>query len=270
MTLSVRLEHQFPQIRMDIAFEVPAAGITVLFGPSGSGKSTVINAAAGLLRPDVCRISVHGQVLIDTECAIWLPPEKRRIGLVFQSSRLFPHMSVETNLRFGFRRVASGPIAFDTVVDLLDIRALLRRRPHTLSGGELQRVAIGRALLAQPHLLLMDEPLASLDALRKAEIMPFLTRLNRTLPYFYPIYLTMNETWRARSQADRTIPLDTGRIGLIRCLMHIAKVPQPQRPPLVPAARDLPRGRQGQESHAGQPLQTTGRAHRNPARRAAR
>ena len=120
-------------------------------------------------------IAVNGQVLADTASGIWLPTEKRRIGLVFQDSRLFPHMSVETNLRFGLRRAGRGPIRFDTVVDLLGIAPLLRRRPHTLSGGERQRVAIGRALLAQPHLLLMDEPLASLDAARKAEIMPFLT-----------------------------------------------------------------------------------------------
>src|SRR4051794_31019682 len=163
MSFSVALRHDFPSIRMDIAFEVPASGVTVLFGPSGSGKSTIINATAGLLRPDTCRIEVDGRLLADTRSGLWLPPERRRAGLVFQDSRLFPHMSVATNLRFGLRRAAPGSIAFDEIVDLLGIEALLARRPHTLSGGERQRVAIGRALLAQPHLLLMDEPLASLD-----------------------------------------------------------------------------------------------------------
>ena len=105
---------------------------------------------------------------------MWVPPERRRIGLVFQDARLFPHMSVVANLRFGMRRAPPGPVGFDEVVELLGIGGLLARRPHTLSGGERQRVAIGRALLAQPRLLLMDEPLAGLDAERKAEILPFL------------------------------------------------------------------------------------------------
>src|SRR5690349_7309120 len=181
MTLSVVLRHRFPSVSVNIAFDVPTPGVAVLFGPSGAGKSTVISAAAGLLRPDECRIAIDHDVLADTASGVWLPPERRRTGLVFQDARLFPHMSVETNLRFGLRRSGRGPIGFDEVVDLLGIAALLRRRPHTLSGGERQRVAIGRALLAQPRLLLMDEPLASLDAARKAEIMPYLTRLKIAL-----------------------------------------------------------------------------------------
>src|SRR5690348_4755212 len=142
MSLSFALRHRFPTVQMDIAFEVPAVGVTVLFGPSGSGKSTIINAAAGLLRPDSCRIEVAGTVLADTRAGLWLPPERRRVGLVFQDSRLFPHMSVATNLRFGMRRVAPGPVGFAEIVDLLGIGGLLERRPHTLSGGERQRVAI--------------------------------------------------------------------------------------------------------------------------------
>jgi molybdate transport system ATP-binding protein len=166
---------------MDMAFEVLSPGVTALFGPSGAGKSTIILAAAGLLRPDFYRIEVDGQVLADTETGLWLPPERRRAGLVFQDARLFPHMSVATNLRFGMRRAPPGTISFDDVVELLGIGGLLDRRPHTLSGGERQRVAIGRTLLSQPHLLLMDEPLASLDAARKAEILPYLTRLKTVL-----------------------------------------------------------------------------------------
>src|SRR5580698_5559941 len=142
MSFSVALRHHFPSITMDIAFQVPSPGVTALFGPSGSGKSTIINAAAGLLRPETCRIEVDGKVLADTASGIWLPPERRRAGLVFQDSRLFPHMSVATNLRFGMRRAGSGAIAFDEIVDLLGIEQLLDRRPYSLSGGERQRVAI--------------------------------------------------------------------------------------------------------------------------------
>ncbi|HVZ10210.1 molybdenum ABC transporter ATP-binding protein [Rhodopila sp.] len=211
MTLAIALRHQFPTTAVDMAFEVPSPGVTVLFGPSGSGKSTVINAAAGLLRPDRCRIAVDDQVLADTDAGIWLPPEKRHVGLVFQDSRLFPHMSVETNLRFGLRRSGGGPIPFDSVIDLLGIGALLRRRPHTLSGGERQRVAIGRALLAQPRLLLMDEPLASLDAARKAEIMPFLTRLKTSLKL--PILYVTHSLEEVAHLADSLVLIEAGRVA---------------------------------------------------------
>jgi len=210
MSFSLALRHRFPAIQMDIAFEVPSPGVTVLFGPSGSGKSTIINAAAGLLRPDACRIEVDGQVLADTRSGLWLPPERRRVGLVFQDSRLFPHMSVGTNLRFGMRRAAPGAVRFEEIVDLLGIGALLARRPHTLSGGERQRVAIGRALLAQPRLLLMDEPLASLDTARKAEILPFLTRLKTALklPVLYVTH-ALDEVVRL---ADSLVLVDAGHV----------------------------------------------------------
>ena len=220
MTLSFALRHRFPTIEMDIGFDVASPGVTALFGPSGSGKSTVINAAAGLLRPDVCRIDVDGTILADTRAGIWLPPEKRRVGLVFQDSRLFPHMSVQTNLRFGMRRVAPGAIRFDEVVDLLGIEALLTRRPHTLSGGERQRVAIGRALLAQPHLLLMDEPLASLDSARKAEILPFLTRLKTALRL--PILYVTHALDEVARLADSLVLIDNGHVIAAGPLSEIA------------------------------------------------
>jgi molybdate transport system ATP-binding protein len=181
MSLSVAIRHRLGAFGLDVSFETPAPGVTVLFGRSGAGKSTIISAVAGLSRPEQCRVEVDGHVLCDTDAGVWLPPEQRRAGLVFQDARLFPHMSVETNLRFGLRRAPAGPIRFDEVVELLGIGGLLKRQPHTLSGGERQRVAIGRALLSQPRLLLMDEPLASLDAERKAEIMPFLARLKSVL-----------------------------------------------------------------------------------------
>jgi molybdate transport system ATP-binding protein len=214
MTLSFQLKHRFPTTTMDMRFEVPADGVAVLFGPSGSGKSTIINAAAGLMHPDECRIAVGDQVLVDTQTGVWLPPEKRRIGLVFQDSRLFPHMSVETNLRFGLRRIRdqAGPrgFDFDTIVQLLGIGALLRRRPHTLSGGERQRVAIGRALLARPHLLLMDEPLASLDAPRKAEILPFLRQMKSTLRL--PVLYVTHSLEELAQLADSLVLIEAGRV----------------------------------------------------------
>jgi molybdate transport system ATP-binding protein len=210
MNFSFALRHRFPSIEMDIAFEVRSPGVTVLFGPSGSGKSTIINAAAGLLRPDLCRIAIGDTVLADTQAGIWLAPERRRAGMVFQESRLFPHMSVATNLRFGMRRVAPGTIRFDDIVDLLGISALLDRRPHTLSGGERQRVAIGRALLAQPHLLLMDEPLASLDAARKAEILPYLTRLKTALNL--PVLYVTHAMDEAVQLADSMVLIEAGHV----------------------------------------------------------
>ncbi|WAC25563.1 molybdenum ABC transporter ATP-binding protein [Ancylobacter sp. SL191] len=174
---------------LSAAFTAPAAGVTALFGRSGAGKTTIIQAVAGVVRPDAGRIVVDGQTFFDAARGIDLPIEARRVGYVFQDARLFPHMSVARNLRYGERRTRSveRPIRFEAVVDLLGIDGLLDRRPHTLSGGERQRVAIGRALLAQPRLLLMDEPLAALDAARKAEILPYLERLRDEvkLPVLY-------------------------------------------------------------------------------------
>jgi molybdate transport system ATP-binding protein len=210
MSLSVRLRHDFPAARMDMAFEVPSPGVTVLFGPSGAGKSTIILAAAGLLRPDECRIEVDGEIMADTRSGVWLPPERRRAGMVFQDAKLFPHMSVATNLRFGMRRAEPGRIRFDDAVELLGIAALLDRRPHTLSGGERQRVAIGRALLAQPHLLLMDEPLASLDAARKSEILPWLTRLKTALRL--PVLYVTHDLDEVARLADSLVLIESGRV----------------------------------------------------------
>jgi molybdate transport system ATP-binding protein len=209
VSLSVALRHRFERASIDTKFDVPTPGLTVLFGPSGAGKSTVIAAAAGLLRPDACRIALDGLVLADTETGVWVPPEARHVGLVFQDARLFPHMSVAKNLRYGMRRAPAGPIGFDEVVGLLGIGALLDRRPHTLSGGERQRVAIGRALLAQPRLLLMDEPLASLDADRKAEIVPYLTKIKTVLrlPVLYVTH-AMEEVARL---ADAIVLMEDGR-----------------------------------------------------------
>jgi molybdate transport system ATP-binding protein len=230
MSLNLLLRHDFPSVHLDIEFDVPAPGVTVLFGPSGSGKSTIIAAASGLLRPQECRIVVNQQVLADTATGVWLSPERRRIGLVFQDARLFPHMSVTTNLHFGMRRTAPGPVKFDEIVALLDIGALLTRRPHTLSGGERQRVAIGRALLAQPRLLLMDEPLASLDASRKAEIMPYITRLKTALNL--PILYVTHSLDELAQLADSLVLLEAGRVcgyGAVSEVAARADLPLAQR-----------------------------------------
>ena len=219
MTLAVQLTHRYPGALpgtlVDVSFTAPETGVTALFGPSGAGKSTVIAAVAGLLRPDACRVAIGGIMLADTATGAWLPPERRRIGVVFQDARLFPHMSVATNLRYGARRapvdaVRSGAARFDDIVDLLGLAALLGRRPRTLSGGETQRVAIGRALLSQPRLLLMDEPLASLDAARKAEIIPYLLRLHAAVAM--PTLYVTHALEEVVALAAHLVLLDRGRV----------------------------------------------------------
>lgn len=159
------------------------AGLTALLGPSGVGKTSVLNMVAGLLPPDEGRITVAGEVLFDRAAGINLPPEKRRAGCVFQDGRLFPHMRVLANLRYGERLVppSSRWISLTEVVEFLGIAHLLDRWPRTLSGGEAQRVAIGRALLSAPRFLLMDEPLSFLDAPRREEIMRVIERIRDEL-----------------------------------------------------------------------------------------
>ncbi len=163
--------------------------VTALIGRSGSGKSTVLHAIAGLLRPQRGRIVIAGRVFCDTAAGLWVPPHQRRVGYVFQDLRLFPHLSVLANLRYGQRGTPSMAARFepDAVMSLLGIGHLQRRGTRDLSGGEAQRVAIGRALLTQPTLLLLDEPLSMLDAQRKAELIPYLQRLRdeTALPMLY-------------------------------------------------------------------------------------
>ncbi|MDQ0303056.1 molybdenum ABC transporter ATP-binding protein [Ancylobacter polymorphus] len=196
---------------LDCGFAAPGEGVTALFGRSGAGKTTIIQAVAGVVRPDTGRIVVGGEVFFDAARGIDVPIEARRVGYVFQDSRLFPHLKVEGNLRYGERRcrAVERPIRFEAVVELLGIGHLLARRPHTLSGGERQRVAIGRALLAQPRLLLMDEPLAALDEARKAEILPYLERLRDAmrLPILYVSH-SLDEVLRL---ADTLVALRDGR-----------------------------------------------------------
>jgi molybdate transport system ATP-binding protein len=167
---------------LDAAFELPTPGVVALFGRSGSGKSTLINLIAGLLDADAGRVALDDLVWLDTERRLNIAPERRRIGYVFQDARLFPHLNVEGNLRYGEKRASSRAfISLDTVAGLLDLGSLMERRTHQLSGGERQRVAIGRALLSQPNLLLLDEPLASLDTARREEVLPYLENLRDQL-----------------------------------------------------------------------------------------
>ena len=188
MTLEVSLTHRFEAFSLQVEVTA-AAGITAIFGRSGAGKTTLANAVAGLVSPEAGRISLAGVVLFDSRLGIHVPPQERRIGYVFQDGRLFPHLSVLGNLKFG-ARFAGEPVTVaqeKRIIDMLGLGPLLSRRPATLSGGEQQRVAIGRALLSAPQLLIMDEPLAALDGPRKAEILPYLERLRDEagLPILY-------------------------------------------------------------------------------------
>jgi molybdate transport system ATP-binding protein len=179
MSLDVDVDHRRGAFRLQARFTA-APGLTALFGRSGSGKTSLVDIVGGLIRPDRGRITIDGQTLVDTDRGRFVPAHKRRIGYVFQDSRLFPHLSVRRNLLYGrwFARGSGGATAdLGVVIELLGIGHLLERDPDSLSGGEKQRVAIGRALLARPRLLLMDEPLASLDETRRAEILPFIERL---------------------------------------------------------------------------------------------
>ena len=211
--LRVALRKRRPDFELQAAFSAPTPGVIALFGRSGSGKTTLVEMLAGLLPPDEGEVQLSGTVLTDTARGIHLPPERRRIGYVFQDGRLLPHLSVRHNLDYG--RWVSGhaadAAAFSHVVDLLDIGPLLDRRPGRLSGGERQRVAVGRALLLRPRLLLLDEPLASLDAARKADILPYLERLRDDAKV--PMIYVSHDAVEVKRIASRVVRLDAGRIA---------------------------------------------------------
>lgn len=185
-------------------------GVTALFGPSGAGKSTVIAMIAGLIRPATGRIVLNGRVLFDSAQGINVPPHRRRIGVVFQEDRLFPHLSVKQNLLYGRWFSKDRGVNLDEVIALLNLEPLLNREPSHLSGGEKQRVSLGRALLSSPDLLLMDEPLSNLDPLRRLEILPYLERLrdHKNIPMVYVSH-TVEEVVRL---ADQVVVLDRGAI----------------------------------------------------------
>ncbi|MBU6463706.1 MAG: molybdenum ABC transporter ATP-binding protein [Bradyrhizobium sp.] len=186
--------------------------VTGLFGASGAGKSSLINIIAGLLRPDRGIVTLDGETLDDTAASVHVPPYRRRIGYVFQDARLFPHLDVQQNLDYGRRmnRLTEDRAQHKRVVDLLDIGALLTRRPGQLSGGERQRVAFGRALLSRPRLLLLDEPLGALDEGRKLEILPYLVRLRDEAGI--PMVYVSHDAAELRQLATQIVMLKEGCI----------------------------------------------------------
>ncbi len=190
-------------------------GVTALFGPSGSGKTSIVNMIAGLLRPDAGRIGVDDTTLFHSQFRVNVPAYKRRIGYVFQEGRLFPHLTVAQNLDYGrwMHALPREPAELERIVALLDIASLLQRRPGKLSGGERQRVAVGRALMMQPRLLLLDEPLASLDAARKAEILPYLLRLRDELRV--PMVYVSHQASEVRQIATSVVRLAAGRVQAV-------------------------------------------------------
>jgi len=213
--LAVHVERQLGEFAVNVSFTSDTAA-TALFGPSGAGKTSVINMIAGLLKPERGRIVLGDDVLFDNATGINVPAWRRRIGYVFQEGRLFPHFSVRRNLDYA--RWISGhtrnPNQFSHVIEMLDVGHLLDRRPGKLSGGERQRVAVGRALLMRPRLLLLDEPLASLDARRKSEILPYLERL-RDEAHVPMVYVSHNAA-EVRRIASAIVWLEDGRVKAVR------------------------------------------------------
>ena len=208
--LQVDVQKQLGEFSLEAAFESEGR-VTGLFGASGAGKTSLVNMIAGLLTPDRGTIALDGEVLDDTTARIHVPPHRRHIGYVFQDARLFPHLDVRENLDYGRRMngLAADPAQHKRVTDLLDIGPLLDRRPGKLSGGERQRVALGRALLSKPRLLLMDEPLGSLDEGRKVEILPYLIRLrDEGIPMVY----VSHDAAELRQLATQIVMLRNGRV----------------------------------------------------------
>lgn len=206
--LQVDIRQRLGSLSLEVTADIPGRGITAIFGVSGAGKTSLINAIVGLTRPQQGRIVLNGRTLSDTDQRLFLPPEKRRVGYVFQDGRLFPHYRVRGNLFYGMAPAMRAQ--FDGIVALLGIEPLLKRYPNTLSGGEKQRVAIGRALLSAPEILLMDEPLASLDLPRKRELLPYLERLAREVEI--PILYVSHSLEEILQLAERVLILDDGKV----------------------------------------------------------
>ena len=212
MSLVARFELRHADFVLDVDLALPGRGVTALFGPSGSGKTSCLRCVAGLEPAARARLVVAGETWQDSDRGLFLPPHRRALGYVFQDANLFEHLDVRRNLLFGWKRVAPAArrLELEQVVELLGIEGLLARMPARLSGGERQRVGIARALLTSPRLLLMDEPLAALDAERKAEILPYLERL--TLELALPILYVSHAPDEVARLADHLVLLDQGRV----------------------------------------------------------
>ena len=221
LRIDVRKERD--EFTLDVRIEVPTPGTIALFGRSGCGKTTLVNSIAGLVRAERAYVAIDDVVLEDTNAKIRVPVEQRRIGYVFQDSRLFPHLDVEANLRYGERRAAryEAFVRFDHVVNMLGLEALLRRRPHELSGGERQRVALGRALLSQPRLMLLDEPLAALDAPRREEVLPYLERLRDE--FSIPIVYVSHRFEEVMRLATHVVVMDQGKVAVQGSLETVSR-----------------------------------------------
>jgi molybdate transport system ATP-binding protein len=209
--IEIRLRVAYPEFSIDIDLSLPGRGVTALYGHSGSGKTTCLRCVAGLEKAGHGYIRINDEVWQDSDRGVFLAPHKRALGYVFQEASLFPHLSVQGNLEFGLKRIAASDrrIQLHQAAELLGIDHLLARRPDKLSGGERQRVGIARALLTSPRLLLLDEPLAALDSLRKNEILPYLERLHDELQ-IPMLYVSHSQDEVARL-ADHLVLLEQGR-----------------------------------------------------------
>ena len=208
--MQVSIQKQLEAFALQVSFVLASHGITVLWGASGSGKTTLLQCLAGLLRPDVGRIACREAVWFDAERGVCLAPERRRLGYVFQDVRLFPHLSVRSNMLFGRRFRGPSGVSFEDVVALLGLGRLLHRTPSDLSGGEKQRVAVGRALLACPELLLMDEPLTGLDRGKREEIMAYVKAIPER--FGVPILYVTHSDAERRFLADRVLNIEDGKL----------------------------------------------------------
>ena len=208
--MQVSIQKQLEAFALQVSFVLASHGITVLWGASGSGKTTLLQCLAGLLRPDAGRIACREAVWFDAERGVCLAPERRRLGYVFQDVRLFPHLSVRSNMLFGRRFRGPSGVSFEDVVALLGLGRLLHRTPSDLSGGEKHRVAVGRALLACPELLLMDEPLTGLDRGKREEIMAYVKAIPER--FGVPVLYVTHSDAERRFLADRVLNLEDGKL----------------------------------------------------------
>ncbi len=209
--MQVSIQKQLEAFALQVSFVLASHGITVLWGASGSGKTTLLQCLAGLLRPDAGRIACREAVWFDAERGVCLAPERRRLGYVFQDVRLFPHLSVRSNMLFGRRFRGPSGVSFEDVVALLGLGRLLHRTPSDLSGGEKQRVAVGRALLACPELLLMDEPLTGLDRGKREEIMAYVKAIPER--FGVPVLYVSHSDAERRFLAERVLNLEDGKLA---------------------------------------------------------